>query len=459
MKDPVKVHPDSYYHVTPFGVYCSICQTPVGRAYTKITHKLLAKHALRKKHKNSSNVSYKKLSDLFNNYICNNFSTDHKQWLKTIQPQRIHACTCGMTFSRLDNLSRHIKTKQRNSTFEHHAVSNLPVVSTVCDRTIVLSNELYDTPFTSIQSTNDKWISTTAEDVRNMFEKYKNIDETLDPYLHLLKLLIVNINEENVIDVIISYVHAMGGHEYNNCKVNEISIDNEDEDGLYFFLEVCIKWLQYYSREHVNALNGNIRFRIQSFFDESVLMNHGFRVNFTMREKEQTLAKEIELIVRLSWKLYHQRRMNSELWNHFDSVMKHIKIIRMKNNNTVSMEVVQEMLKKLIVQQFFYFIFIEPQQNAYSLLFGVNIIIARLFKFNKETAKETKNTDDTAITMRSCAEFGSVIGTQIHIYRLAICSLLACSESNTSWDYILQHTTDSCLCHLMSPILNKVSSS
>ena len=360
-----------------------------------------------------------------------------------------------MTFSRLDNLSRHIKSKQSQNKFPNHAVSKLPAVTTVCGRTIVLSKELFS-PFTSIQSTNEKWISTTTEDVRNMFQQFKKVDETLDPYLHLFKLLIVNTKDEDVIDVIVSYIQETVGNEQKNSNDNVDVIFNGNEKGLVFFLEVCMKWLQYYSREHVNALNGKVRFRIQSFFDESALINPGFRVNFTMREKEKTLAKELELIVRLSWRLFHHQRMNLELWNQFDILMKHINVIRIKNNNIVSMEVVQEMMKKLIVQQFFYFIFVEPQKNAYSLLFGVNIFIARLFKLKKETAKNTNNANDK-ITMRSCAEFGSVIGTQIHLYRLAICSLLACTESNTSWEYIIQRTTKSCLCHVMSPILNKVS--
>jgi len=403
-------------------------------------------------------MTYKELSTSLNGYICNNFSTvkDHKQWIKTNGHQAIHACTCGMTFSRFENLARHIKSKQSQNKFQNHAASKLPAVTTVCGRTIVLSQEL-SSPFTSIQSTNEEWISTTTEDVRNMFLQFKKVDETIDPYLHLFKLLIVNTKDEDVIDVIVSYIQEMVGNEQKNSNDNANVILNGNEKGLVFFLEVCMKWLQYYSREHVNALNGKVRFRIQSFFDESVLINPGFRVNFTMREKEKTLAKELELIVRLSWRLFHHQRMNLELWNQFDTLMKHINFIRIKNNNIVTMEVVQEMLKKLIVQQFFFFIFVEPQEHAYSLLFGVNIIIARLFKLKKETISKKKNNANDKITMRSCAEFGSVIGTQIHLYRLAICSLLACTESNTSWEYIIQRTTKSCLCHVMSPILNKVS--
>jgi len=202
---PVQVHPDSYYYVTPFGAYCSICKTPVGKAYKTITDKLLAKHASRKKHNNTSNMTYKELSTSLNDYICSYFSTakDHKQWIKTNGHQTIHACTCGMTFSRLDNLSRHIKSKQSQNKFQNHAVSKLPAVTTVCGRTIVLSKELFS-PFTSIQSTNEEWISTTTEDVRNMFQQFKKVDETLDPYLHLFKLLIVNTKDEDVIDVIVS---------------------------------------------------------------------------------------------------------------------------------------------------------------------------------------------------------------------------------------------------------------
>jgi len=100
--------------------------------------------------------------------------------------------------------ARHIKSKQSQNKFQNHAASKLPAVTTVCGRTIVLSQEL-SSPFTSIQSTNEEWISTTTEDARNMFQQFKKVDETIDPYLHLLKLLIVNTKDEDVIDVIVSF--------------------------------------------------------------------------------------------------------------------------------------------------------------------------------------------------------------------------------------------------------------
>jgi len=44
-----------------------------------------------------------------------------------------------------------------------------------------------------------------AEDVRNIFQEFKNVDENLHPYLHLLRLLDVNSKNKNVIDSIVSY--------------------------------------------------------------------------------------------------------------------------------------------------------------------------------------------------------------------------------------------------------------
>ena len=119
--------------------------------------------------------------------------------------------------------------------------------------------------------------------------------------------------------------------------------------------------------------------------------------------------------------------------------------------NQVTDNVINEIISNLAIQRYFHLIFTESLCNAYSLLLGSYLITIRLFKH-----KKGKDPNDTpTLCMRSCAEFGSIIGTQMHLYRIGTASLLSCTEANC-WDNIFKEIDNSRLCHVLSPLIKRV---
>ena len=176
---------------------------------------------------------------------------------------------------------------------------------------------------------------------------------------------------------------------------------------------------------------------------------------FTMRLNEEVIIDEIELIVTLSWRMiFHGISINTNLESQLKSIIEQMKMLSRKYNNNPSNKAIQECIQNLLVQQYLHLIFIESQTNAFTLLFGLNVAMIQLFKASKNKLATSKN----LLELRSCGEFGSIVSTHIHIYCLASCSLLACTNS-ISWETILSQIDHSSLCHLLSPLINRVSTS
>ena len=216
-------------------------------------------------------------------------------------------------------------------------------------------------------------------------------------------------------------------------------------------MELIAIWFNTYTRDHVNSLDGRTRFKLQSFFDEYVLLGHGNNVNFTLRENIGTLIHEATLMVKLTWRLITNSIITSHLSNELYEIITYIRNLSVTSKNHVTPSLVHEVISKLAIQRFFHYIFIEQLDNAYSLLIGSHIITIRLFKLKKNTDTSMPST----LCMRSCAEYGSIIGTQMHIYRTGSASLIACTQANC-WDTILQEIDDSRLCHVISPLIKRV---
>ena len=230
----------------------------------------------------------------------------------------------------------------------------------------------------------------------------------------------------------------------------EICNNDPKDNGLEFFTNICIKWLKEYSREHVSVLDRRIRFKLQSFFEEDVLLNADNGVNFTIREKESVLEHKLIFMIKLSWRLMNKGIGNSFLSNKLMEIVSTIKQASIKNGNKASVEAVQEFVEGLVMQSYFHSIFTECKLNAYSLLLGLKMIMIRLFRQSKS------DSEIMDINMRACGEFGSLIGTHLHIYRLCSASLIACSQA-FGWDAILESIKNSTLSHTLSPMINQVS--
>lgn len=495
------------FQVTPFGIYCGVCKIPIG-APGHTSANSLKKHCQRKRHQNESDFSFAQLAKLLNDGIDiqNEKIRDIQLWLENAPPKQYFRCSCDAEFSNRWNYTRHVskmtmKKKDDAQATNTHTLSIHLAHMSVCGRKIkssiiekmketnaskpipqvihqtsVSSNstEPTSTQFTSsalssnanefasslltqpsTHSLSDyqiytpvvigdrKWITTTINTIRTMFTPYKRPDEILDPYLSALKLLVIH-HSSCVFDEIVKCINYMSEGSVDSL----ISVDSS----LEFFVEISTQWLEVYSREHVNNLDGKTRFKLQSFFDESILLGAGNSVSFTMREKESTLLKELHIMIRLSWRLAHSQPSDSPVLFELMEMIQKIKQLAIKyDNNADMLGATQEMVESLILQKYFQIIFVEPKSNAYSLLFGLKILMMRLFKLKKNVNHQ--GLDD--LSMRVCGEFGSIIGTQIHIYRLAGSSLIACTEAN-SWDVILSEIGNSSLCHIVNPMINKV---
>lgn len=282
----------------------------------------------------------------------------------------------------------------------------------------------------------------SANAAKNIFAPYKKPDESLEPYIYSFKLMMIN-DEGSIVENIKDTLTMIKGVE-----------DESNDSTLKFFMKGATQWLKNFCREHVNVLDGRVRFHLQSFFDETILVNSGYNLNFTMRENEGVILSELLLIIELSWKLELRGKCNDAISKAISHVKEDIRKVENYHHGIVTDRAVEDLIQGLVIQRYLHTIAIEKQANAYSLLMGHHITMCRLFKLKRDNTDEN-GIRRSCIEMRSCGEFGSTMALHIHIYRLAAASLIACTNS-TSWQLILDEVKDSTLCHIIAPMINKV---
>ena len=98
-----------------------------------------------------------------------------------------------------------------------------------------------------------------------------------------------------------------------------------------------------------------------------------------------------------------------------------------------------------IIESILYAIVTEQAATAYTMLTGLKYLISRCFKLGK----------DNKLILLSANINGSRIATQLHIYRIIVCSTL--SKNNVhKWDNIISMATSRPLIHYMCPLLRSL---
>jgi len=482
---PYRVDEGHNFCVTPFGVYCGECNTPIGIVGCNIIDGPIRKHIQRKKHFIGDNLTVSKVIESLKQcmkYKYNNVRNFDSWILK--KNESMILCSCGLTLSTKSNFNRHIRNTDRKiSEKGSHIGENVSCVVTTCGRTIPVNilnnlmnkpceiivsdsttttssithttgtsqrNQEFKNKYTPMQLNNNEWISTTVEDVRKEFANLKRTDEALDAYLPSLKLLLIHSNG-SVLNQIERDINMMENKE-GSCRHDNNISTNDDNYTLDLFCECMDNWVNTYCREHVNILDGRIRFQLQSFFEESAIANSGYNLNFNMREKEDVIYKELRLMVRFIWMIHRDNRTTHTLKSSLSEIIANIRNILIEHNGTDLKATMQKLIQKLLIQRFLHTVFIEGKDNAYSLLLGHRLIMTRLF-FLKKGQIDTVN--NNVLSIRDCGRFGSIVGLHIHIYRLGTASLIACTESS-SWNQIISEINNSSLFHMLSPMIKKV---
>ena len=234
--EPLKIISDFEYGITPFGIYCLQCNRPIGGNVPSLMGnnvECIRKHNTRKNHQVDRNQNITKNVSLLEKAIKKKFGNikNLEPWLldKNIQMFR---CSCGMATTKKSNITRHIETKKKDGNdSELHIIDEIQCVLTTCGRNIDVDviNEMVCKPtnvtimnsvgtrssstsssiktpstltssgnydrnfdqFIPLKSDNSKWQTVTIENVRQVFKRYKRMDETLDTYLPLLKLMVI----------------------------------------------------------------------------------------------------------------------------------------------------------------------------------------------------------------------------------------------------------------------------
>ena len=135
---PLKIDHQCNLGVTPFGVFCFQCNSPVGTIpFTTVSRQLLRSHLKLKDHNAPDDTSFYKLADSLNKAIQNNYSSviNYKPWIKSFSDHTIK-CSCSNIFRRKDNLLRHIKTMKDTNPGEVHIQVIGGTAQTTCSRTI-----------------------------------------------------------------------------------------------------------------------------------------------------------------------------------------------------------------------------------------------------------------------------------------------------------------------------------
>ena len=497
---PIRIAQCNCYGISPFGVYCFECHTPIGTTGTCISPGLIRKHNKRKNHYKNIVQGPTETANLLIEAMDRHYGNirNFDRWIME-KDIKLFCCSCGVTSNKKYNLQRHIDMSKKKTGImdqaSHVLVDCIMCVQTTCGRNVEnrrlldmmnkphvnsvtcnrnpsvqlptevnLDSNILENFYIPLKSDNRKWITTKSDDVLRIFNEFKKVDETLEPYLSSLKLLMISckgcvvkqirhdlsmMEDSVVIETDPDDSEGSNDREYNHQNNGD---DFGGNDVLMYFLESLVQWVRVYCREHVNILDGKIRHKLQSFFDESVTSLSGHKINFSMREKEDVIIKELKILVRMIWRLCCKGEIRDELKSLLVPIMKRIMDMHTEYNGMVSKISVEQMVTELIIQKFLHFTFIESKRNAYILLLGHRIVMSRLFYIKKVRTSED---NEKKMCIRNCSEFGSIIGLHLHIYRLATASLISCTESD-SWDHILTSVSNSSLCHTLSPIITKV---
>ena len=460
--EPQTISKTHNFGITPFGVYCLDCCVPIGNHENERHLKeSIRKHCERNKHRftngNTATLIARELRK--NIYVKFGHVRDYSAWI-TKRNIRRFGCTCGESFKRRANMERHISTAEKKNYEGVHSTRIFSAVETICERIIdenkiiEMSEQPVHKEVTSVQSeenisdskkyiriesNNRKWLTMSLTKVKDIFEKYKRPNESLDPYLTSLKLITIQGNR------------AVIGRIKDSLSLVEKNDRSMNGSTLNFLLDCCKKWIEDFCREHVNMLDGKSRFKLQSFFDESMLVNSGCKMNFNMREKEEVVLNETLLVIELSWKLHEQGLYNTNITERIQDIKNGIQNIEQQYNAVVSDEAMEEMIGELYIQRYIHSILVEKKLNAYHLLIGHHIVILRLFKMKRD---RVNGKEERFLSMRRCGDYGSIISLHLHIYRLASASLMACTNAD-SWNLILEEVSNAPLCHILSPLINK----
>lgn len=464
------------YGLTPFGIYCLDCNTPIGNGEDEIDDltNTIRTHEYRQGHKHAEGITPLSIATEAKSTLGIKFGhlRDLSPWI-TKRNIKSFSCSCGKSFTRADNLQRHIKKAEKTDPegMIHQGKTTLSVVS-VCGRYISQDkiNAMIQEPihaeaspsstnstltanarpgicatakYDKIEYSNRRWIETTLEHVRTTFHDYKRVDESLESYLPSLKLLMLRYNEPTITNIA------------KDLKITDKSMPNQ-EDGatVNYFIGCCRVWIKKYCREHVNVLDGQTLHNLQSFFDESIMLAKGYQVTFAMREREDTILNELILIIKLSWSIYENKNSEGVPWlTDIEGTIQTIEGIKMKYKGVVNDDSVREMIESLCIQYYLHSILTESRCNAYTMLVGHQVAMMRLFKLKKEKSLDGSN-EELSLSMVTCSEFASTVGLHLHIYRLGTASLMACTESK-SWNIILNEVSNAKLCHVLSPLIKK----
>ena len=135
-----------YLDVTPFGLYCNICQAPVGNNIT-FDANAIQKHSHRNHHKNTTGKSYTDIALLSRKIYNNNFRIVHnvESWIGTDIIESF-SCLCGKLFKKEGNLKQHIKqmiskdsSADSNSSITHSVRQTNKFQLSKCGRTVDIS--------------------------------------------------------------------------------------------------------------------------------------------------------------------------------------------------------------------------------------------------------------------------------------------------------------------------------
>ena len=466
--EPLRLSVKHTFGVTPFGGYCFECCSPVGNLFEYINRKNILSHMKKKKHKLPKDSDMEIALNDMNNAIKEKYGNveNYRPWIANWK-KKTYRCVCGVVFAHATNLYRHIRSMKKKKSNKKHHDNSIPSVMTTCGRLVemellqqckqrkftetsieinkantVIATENNNRDYVPIDNENRKWITTKIRNIRAYFWQFKRSDESLEAYLPSLKLLTIN-SDGPVIDTIKKYLELAD----DDCEDND--------NTLKFFIECSKKWVTCYCREHVNLLDGKIRFQLQSYFEETILVNAGYNLNLNMREKEETIVKELTTMIKLSWYMIEKTHNESSLCKSLKKLKKEIIAIESEYNNVATDSAVEKMVERLVIQKYLHYILIEDRRNVYSMQIGHKIVLIRLFSMEKREDENSNSNNTRKISMRNCGNFGSLMSLHLHIYRLASASLVACTESSC-WENIIDEVKESSLCHVLSPLINRV---
>ena len=292
------------FSTTPFGVFCHLCESPVGK--NKLPNIECLKGHLKNQNKKNimhprPRMSYPALVSVLSTSIKEKKGQESEYITGSIKG--FHCSACNTSFSKKSTSSMHYSPKKTNSNKRKCTKQDMKMcilATTTCKR-VVKYNKCNVLKTSHVDC---KMYQITDKEVETQLLPIKRADEDIKPYIPQMLVWMANTKNGTGHSSFLDSVKSKVNDLLSEARLQK---NNKGNMHLSFFLIYAETWLRDHAQKDTLLLGTNIRFEIQTF--RGLVADGTTDVNncFTMRSIVNSIWKELKLMLIFIWQHLEDR--------------------------------------------------------------------------------------------------------------------------------------------------------